>query len=94
MRLLVQIEVQPGKAEEQIDAFRTLAPLVRAEHGCLGYDLYSVAGYPERFVLDETWLDRESLDAHGQTEHMIQAAASNQSFRSGPAHAVEISLVR
>ena len=93
MRLLVQIEVQPGKAEEQIIAFRNLAPLVRAEHGCLRYELYRIAGHPERFVFDETWLDHESLEIHDQAEHMIQADVSHQSSRAGPAVATELLLV-
>ncbi|MGV8881383.1 MAG: putative quinol monooxygenase [Rhodoglobus sp.] len=93
MRLLVEIEVQPGKAEEQMIAFRSLAPLVRAERGCLGYELYRVAGHTERFILDETWLDRDSLDAHGQTDHMIKAAITNQSFRAGKAVASELVLM-
>lgn len=93
VKLLVQIEVQSGKAEEQITAFRRFAPLVRAEHGCLGYDLYRVTGYPERFILDETWLDQDSLDAHAESGHMIQADIANRSFRAGPAIAFELSPV-
>ena len=93
VRLLVQVDVQAGKAKEQIAAFRSLAALVRAEHGCLSYDLYRVAGHPERFIIDETWLDRDSLDAHDHTEHMIDAAIANHSFRAGPAVATEISVV-
>nr|WP_237266757.1 antibiotic biosynthesis monooxygenase [Pseudomonas sp. ADAK22] len=40
------INTQPGKGAEQRAAFAKLAPLVRAEHGCLHYDLHPWSATP------------------------------------------------
>jgi quinol monooxygenase YgiN len=50
VHLLILIETQTGLAQKQIDAFANLAPLVRAEVGCLQYDLHQVTDKPDRFV--------------------------------------------
>ena len=39
-RLVVPMEAAPGKRDELIDTFRTLAPEVRQEVGCQAYELY------------------------------------------------------
>jgi len=93
IRILVRIEVQPGKAEEQIVAFRDLAPLVRTEEGCLKYELYEVVGSPDEFLLDEEWDTQESLDAHGKTDHMVKAGIANTAFRARPSVATHIALI-
>ncbi|NVZ69631.1 putative quinol monooxygenase [Pseudomonas costantinii] len=85
VRLVVIINTQPGKGSEQIAAFETLAPQVRAEHGCLQYDLHPVAGNPDSFVLIEKWASQDALDAHHVAAHMVEAAKHNPSFRAGPA---------
>ncbi|WP_336604663.1 antibiotic biosynthesis monooxygenase family protein [Pseudomonas sp. ADAK22] len=46
VRLVVMINTQPGKGAEQRAAFAKLAPLVRAEHGCLHYDLHPWSATP------------------------------------------------
>jgi len=93
IRILVHIHVQPGKSSEQISAFRDLAPLVRAEPGCLKYKLHQVVGSPDEFLLDEEWETQASLDAHGKTEHMVQAAVDNRAFRARPATATHLSAI-
>ena len=82
--LVVVITTQPGRGQEQRDAFARLAPLVREEAGCLRYDLHPVEGDADRFVLLETWESADHLAAHGQTPHMRDAARTNAAFRVGP----------
>ncbi|MEC3917650.1 putative quinol monooxygenase [Nocardia sp. CDC160] len=91
VRLLIMITTQPGRGHEQVAAFERLAPLVRAETGCLRYDLHRVTGDPDRFVLLEEWTSREALAAHDTTPHMIEADATNPTFRAGPAQVLELS---
>lgn len=93
VRLLVSITTQPGSGDQQRAAFARLAPLVRAEAGCLQYDLYSVHGDPDRFVLLELWASREDLAAHGTAPHMVEAARASHGFRAGPAELVELDPV-
>lgn len=85
VRLVVMINTQPGKGAEQLAAFAKLAPLVRAEHGCLHYDLHPVVGNPDSFVLIEKWASKDALAAHHVAAHMVEAARHNPSFRAGPA---------
>lgn len=85
VRLVVMINTQPGKGAEQLAAFAKLAPLVRAEHGCLHYDLHPVVGNPDSFVLIEKWASKDALAAHHVAVHMVEAARHNPSFRAGPA---------
>lgn len=85
VRLVVIINTQPGKGAEQRAAFAKLAPLVRAEHGCLHYDLHPVVGNPDSFVLIEKWASKDTLAAHHVAAHMVEAARHNPSFRAGPA---------
>lgn len=84
VRLVVIITTQPGKGSQQLAAFERLAPHVRAEQGCLQYDLHPVVGNPDSFVLIEKWASNAALEAHHATAHMLEAAKHNPSFRAGP----------
>jgi quinol monooxygenase YgiN len=78
----VHIETLPGRGGEQVAAFERLAPLVRAERGCLQYDLHRVVDDPDRFVLLERWAGEAELSAHHEQPHMAEAAAANRAFRA------------
>ena len=88
--LVVLIEVKPGQAADQITSFNKLAPLVRAEPGCLQYDLKRVAGSDTRFVLLEEWASQEELDVHRTVPHMVEAFASYPAFRASPATVLHV----
>jgi quinol monooxygenase YgiN len=85
LRAIVLIKTQPGRGVEQKAAFASLAPTVRAEPGCLRYDLHAVEGDPDRFVLIEEWASAEALQAHDASEHMREADDANRVFRAGQA---------
>ncbi|MBT2408638.1 MULTISPECIES: putative quinol monooxygenase [unclassified Streptomyces] len=90
VRLVILITTLPGRGREQIDAYERLAPIVRAEDGCLQYDLHQVSGDPDRFVLIEQWSSKAALAAHDVTPHMIEADAASPAFRAGPAEVIEL----
>ncbi|GAA1173421.1 quinol monooxygenase YgiN [Kitasatospora gansuensis] len=91
LRVIVHITTQPGRGAEQIAAFTALAPVVRAEPGCLQYDLHTVNDDPDRFVLLEEWASAEALRQHDASAHMVAADAANKAFRAGPAEIVMLS---
>ncbi|WP_405015963.1 antibiotic biosynthesis monooxygenase [Kitasatospora sp. NBC_00070] len=91
LKVLVHLTTRPGLGAEQIAAFTALAPTVRAEPGCLRYDLHTVADDPDRFVLIEEWASAEALRLHDGSAHMVAADAANKAFRAGPAEVVLIS---
>jgi quinol monooxygenase YgiN len=91
--LVVLIEVQPGKADEQIELFKKLQPLVLNEKGCIEYKLGKVTGSEVKFVITERWASEEDLAAHDKTSHMLEADSITPSFRASPATVLKLSDV-
>lgn len=83
--VIVMIETKAGFANQQIQAFRELRPLVLAEKGCLQYELTQDINHPNQFVLIEKWETQVDLDAHDLTPHMIEADKQSSGFRVKPA---------
>lgn len=88
VRVVALLRTLPGRHAEQVAAFEALAPLVRAEDGCLQYDLHVDLDDPDHFVVIEQWASREALAAHAGSEHMRAAGAANAAFRTGPAEVI------
>jgi quinol monooxygenase YgiN len=93
IELIVLIEVQPGKAEEQINYFKKLQPLVLNEKGCLEYKLSKVSGSDVEFVITERWATAEDLAAHDKTPHMQEADSISPSFRAKLATVLQLNDV-
>ena len=93
IRLVVLIEVQPGKADEQIGLCRKIRPLVLNGKGCLDYEMSRVQGSDVQFVLCERWESREALAAHDESPHMQEADALSPAFRAGPATMLALSEI-
>jgi quinol monooxygenase YgiN len=91
--LLILIETKPGLANEQVQAFKKLQPIVLAEKGCLQYELSRVTGDENKFLLIEKWASQEDLSAHDQTAHMVAADAHSPSFRAKPAQVFELEKI-
>lgn len=88
--VVVRIRVKPGRGDEQIALFGEIAPHVRAEEGCIEYELHPVVDDPDAFVILEWWESADALAAHHQTPHMIESGKRSPEFRDGPA---EITLI-
>lgn len=93
VHLLVLIEVQPGKRQQQMQAYEKLKPFVLAEFGCLQYDLFADASDENKFVLVEHWASQAALDAHDQVPHMVEADRLNPSFRAKPSLVIQMNKV-
>ncbi|MEO9943933.1 antibiotic biosynthesis monooxygenase family protein [Paraglaciecola sp.] len=87
---LVHIEVKEGRAQEQINLYNDIKPLVLAEPGCIKYELKRIKGSDTKFLLIEEWASQEALDAHDATPHMIDADSKSPSFRAKSAEVVEV----
>ena len=90
IRLVILIEVQQGKANQQIELYSQIRPLVLAEAGCLQYEMSKVSGSDVKFVLTERWASKESLAVHDESAHMKEADALSPSFRASPATVLEL----
>ena len=70
--LVVQMEVRPGSREDFLAGMTANAEAaVRDEVGCLRFDLCSVEGEENRFVLYELYTDAEAFAAHKQAPHFL-----------------------
>ena len=71
--LVVQLEVRPGSREEFLAGMTANAEAsVRDEPGCLRFDVCSVEGDENRFVLYELYADAEAFAAHKQAAHFAR----------------------
>ena len=73
LSLLVQMTVRPGRREEFLAGMAANAESsVRDEPGCLRFDVCSVEGDENRFLLYELYTDADALVAHKAAPHFVQ----------------------
>jgi (4S)-4-hydroxy-5-phosphonooxypentane-2,3-dione isomerase len=71
--LVVQMEVRPGRREEFLAGMTANAEAaVRDEPGCLRFDICSVEGEENRFLLYELYTDAAAFAAHKASPHFAQ----------------------
>ncbi len=85
VKVVALLSTRPGRGEELLAAWPALAAQVRAEDGCLAYDLHTVVRQPDRFVVLERWASPAALAAHGGAPHMLEFRAAGAAFLAGPA---------
>ena len=61
-----------------------MVPAVRAEAGCLRYDLHRDSREGNEFLFYEIWESPEALKAHGQSEHMQAMSGRVKDLVAGP----------
>lgn len=62
---------KPGKEETLLAAILENIPRVRAEAGCLRYDLHRNRDDGTCFLFYEIWADKAAFAAHGTAPHML-----------------------
>jgi autoinducer 2-degrading protein len=69
--LMVQLEVRPERRAEFLAGIAANAEAsVRDEPGCLRFDVCSVEGHENRFVLYEFYTDAAAFEAHRAAPHV------------------------
>jgi autoinducer 2-degrading protein len=68
--LAVTWVAREGENYAVAELLRRLAPLSRAEPGCLQYDVHRDPDDPNRFFLFERYADDEALEAHMASPHV------------------------
>ncbi len=68
----VRIKVNPAKTAAIGEAMRALVAPTLAEPGCISYEFYRDCEDPSLFLCFEHWEDREALDRHGSTAHVLR----------------------
>ncbi|RDI75552.1 hypothetical protein Gocc_1350 [Gaiella occulta] len=67
--LAVRWRARPGAEEEVAALLARLAPLSRAEPGCLQYDPHRDPDDPRAFFLFERYADEAALERHAASQH-------------------------
>jgi quinol monooxygenase YgiN len=69
--VVATLEAAPGLGAELAAVVAEFADTVRAEEGCLRYDLFRVRRSEDAFVMVERWASKEALLAHGTADHFV-----------------------
>ncbi len=67
----INITAHDGKAAELHAMLMNVARLSAEERGCLYYFAWQ-QGSEENFIIIESWVDQDSLDAHKKTAHFLE----------------------
>ena len=73
-----------GKESELEKVLLALMVDVRAEDGCIRYDLHK-SGSGKEFLFYEIWESMAHLEAHGKTPHMASMFEATENLVAGPA---------
>lgn len=74
--IVASITAQAGHADTVRNALLQVVPPSRAEAACLKYELHLDQKDPNRFVMLEEWAGQAALDAHMDTPHFAELAAT------------------
>lgn len=75
IHLIATLVARPGQEAALQAALVGILAEVRAEPGCLRYDLHRDRDNPTHFVMLETWADAAALEAHGKAAAFTELAA-------------------
>lgn len=78
------IAAKEGCEAELEKVLTDVIPAVRAEAGCIRYDLHR-SDYGNVFLFYEIWESPAHLAAHGKTPHMAAMREASASLVAGPA---------
>ncbi|MFD7668003.1 putative quinol monooxygenase [Streptomyces sp. NPDC059788] len=79
--VVATVRTKPGELEAALDVFRSHAPAVHEEDGCL---LYAVHAGEDRVVVVENWADGAALDAHSRGAALTAIAAGVTGLLAAP----------
>ena len=77
--VVATIVARPGRGDVVAELLAGALDTVRAEPGCLRYDLFRVRRDDDTLVMIEQWASKDDLHTHGASEHFVAL-----SVRMGP----------
>lgn len=87
-KIVAILVAKPGKTEEVQALLASMAPACRAEPGNLRWDVWRDPASPERFILDELYVDPAAVVAHRQTPHFKDYASKISTLAERTAYVV------
>ena len=85
LTVVAELTAKPGREEELRNLLTTIVGPVRAEEGCIQYDLHVSTKDPAAFVFYENWKDADALKSHAGSAHMKEFGAKAMELLNGPA---------
>lgn len=76
----VKSKTKPEYTNKYLKEFKSISLEVRAENGCLEYELYQCGADSSEFFLFERWESKDALDAHLKTRHMTEFISKTQTW--------------
>lgn len=77
IHVIARMEIKSGQMESFLELLKELLPTVRAEEGCIRYEIcldaagdIGAAANPQALTILETWESPEHLSAHLASPHM------------------------
>jgi quinol monooxygenase YgiN len=87
-KIVAILVAKAGRTEELQALLSGMAPACRAEPGNLRWDVWRDPATPERFVLDELYVDAAAVDSHRATPHFQDYASKINNLAERSAHVV------
>ena len=87
--VIARIHAKPGKEDETRKELEALLEPIRAEAGCINYDMHRSADDPALFMFHENWTSKQALDEHLATPHLKAFMGKQPQLLAKP---VEITL--
>ncbi len=84
LSVVAELNAKPGREEELRGLLLSVIPAVRAEEGCIQYDLHVSTTDPTSFVFYENWKDADALKNHSRAPHMKAFGASAAELLNAP----------
>lgn len=75
LEVVATIRAREGRGDDLVEVVTAAIAQVRAEEGCLRYDLHRVRRDDDSFVMLERWASKEALRAHGEAPHFQAMSA-------------------
>ena len=74
LRVLATFRIKQDGVQQFLEVMQSLREPIRAEHGCIAYDMQQSLDHPLTFVFVEEWRSEAALAEHLASPH-VQAAA-------------------
>lgn len=85
LTVVAELAAKLGKESELQALLLSVVDAVRAEEGCVQYDLHVSTTDPASFVFYENWKDADALKSHARSAHMKEFGARAADLLAGPA---------
>lgn len=76
--------IHPDHYDSFADQVEQIIPLVRAEPGCIRYELHADVYEQGLFIFSEEWESRKHLDDHLTSAHMQEHVARTADWKTSP----------